>query len=1384
MVISTLRISHRNEKGMYVLQDDTAFLWNKWRPDGSFNLVEMDISSDILAPAVVGEVDKDFQGNWDNATGTWTTGYKIAFTFTYTDYFDGKQATRSVVGEISADGATLNFINATNPPNGSTQLYLTVPWHRCELVPEKCADGAVRYPDLSTQTIARYSPSKMNLANTPHFEGSQYESQFVVNRRYMIEPISATGILHLEATAITVGQALKDGEWIEFETNPYPAYLETHLKPGVRPRGALPATVKLAGWESGTSVAEREKLPEDETFGGRRLRRKLSTGTVSWNPKTESAIIRIEGAANCLSDRWFDPCYGVNGQFSVSYAPPPSPPPPSPPLPPPPPPLPPPLPAPPSEPRGFKAVGMRVTFSQASLRNLTAGDLTGAVVTGAKAALSTAEAATAAFSPKVVVDISVSIALTGDLTDAAVVETIRALVRDHVCALVLSDCTVTVVSATASRRRLASGIITFQIVRDLQPTFLSLIVDESAALASDGPVEVTSPLELKITESLTESEPTIDPASPVVESALTTATSLGNAVRDALPASYLASLSSSPSVASIVVIGDLAALGTDESDLASKQAGIASGISTDLALPVSSVTVDAISVVHPPSTPPLAPPSPNSPPLPPDVPPGAPSKPPNLPTSDWSTPYTVGCDPDCYGGCISSKWSNYWTWHGQGKNLGAAEDDALFVWPSFKSNVTIKKCRTVVLDVDINVQLYSIVVWGTLVVENRVDALVSLRSVCINIKPGGKILAGAPAKPYAGMLEFLLTGDELTESHHCGGKKGRQFDVEANGQLALYGEAPSGRLWSWLRDTAEAGQNTIVVQGRMDWHIDDQLIIGTTGDDAKETEWAHIFAIRYLPNPSGGSDTEIGLSNTLSHRHVAVTERHGIHSIDMRAEVGLYLRARTTDNQPAIRISGVDSLDWSFRFKTMEVSLFGLLMVVEGNATMHGVRIENGGAHKPSLVATREGRKIVPMVRCSGHCDVRSSVIIPRRGHAIESFSGYFENNVMWESFVGYRVGGTAAVINNVIFGATADPGGESDPGDLADSDAGIQGLDCGWGMTIIGNAVAGAMGPCIGFNEFCMFASKFGNNSVHGGAIGFGVKGSVFSRADLGYGVIQSLTIWRIRIIGIWGYSTSNAPRISNVKIADSSVGFFWGNIGPDAEAHAVQLQSITIADSLFLGRSLNNPLCASQTGILLPVFATQGYSISPTVCGPLGGHWTQGIYGMEHPTGSNPALGGEVRVTGVSFLRFFDNCGSSTVLMTTMRGGMESSDAVPPHFFSKSTIDAQSRANLAVLPNPKQDWIAPSKCVVMDCDGPKHVILHDLDGTLTGLGPDSSIQGRAEFMNELRAETDKYTWYNIPTKVPVRPYSCQLLGFSLGCPCSLPCIAIDRRCCTTPPH
>ena len=56
---------------------------------------------------------------------------------------------------------------------------------------------------------------------------------------------------------------------------------------------------------------------------------------------------------------------------------------------------------------------------------------------------------------------------------------------------------------------------------------------------------------------------------------------------------------------------------------------------------------------------------------------------------DCGTRYIPATD-YCPEGCFESDWSNFYTWHGQGLALGASEDDALYVWPGFMSNVTIK----------------------------------------------------------------------------------------------------------------------------------------------------------------------------------------------------------------------------------------------------------------------------------------------------------------------------------------------------------------------------------------------------------------------------------------------------------------------------------------------------------------------------------------------------------------------------------------------------------------------------------------------------------------------------------------------------------------------
>ena len=120
-------------------------------------------------------------------------------------------------------------------------------------------------------------------------------------------------------------------------------------------------------------------------------------------------------------------------------------------------------------------------------------------------------------------------------------------------------------------------------------------------------------------------------------------------------------------------------------------------------------------------------------------------------------------------------------------------------------------------------------------------------------------------------------------------------------------------------------------------------------------------------------------------------------------------------------LMAVDSLHWDFRFKTMARSLLGMLVLVRpgANLTLSGVWLEDGGTHKPGLVALRRlvggPRNVVPMISCNlpdlgdgvwpprnwvcpvgaarscppvrrldaAVCDIRRSILVPRRGHGI-----------------------------------------------------------------------------------------------------------------------------------------------------------------------------------------------------------------------------------------------------------------------------------------------------------------------------------------------------------------------------------------------------------------
>ena len=1395
MIIAKLRLSYRDENGLFVREDDASYLRNKWRPANSYNLISLDLATDQPKAKVVGEYDARNMGGWEgSADGEWVARHQIKFSFVYTDRFTLQMASATYVAQVSEDGTELTFLNGALP-NGTAQLYTDVPWYRCELVPKKCTSSsgrAVQYADGEGGiTIARHEQD-FEAPGSASMIAAGFGAVFAANRRYMFEAIegnciderrapgnnpdtplrsnfgkgamcskipsasswrkqgelAAKWIFHIESMAMYIGEALQPDEWVEFESNPYGAYPSEAIQ-GSRPIGALPAKFRLSDYDGESYQAVNSELVPAAAASRRQLlmesRRELlaashnytvvkggSRAKLTYHPERETVVIRIEGEPKCKSERWFDNCGATTGGFAVAYAPPPPPPDPFPPAPPPSPSAPPPLPPPPAPPIGFS-----VDYSiQIANDKVGAAVTTRALQALLKAKVLEALIAEERATATVVSDVSAEVALAynvlGDVDNSTLQEGVRSAIDLAVCEG-RPGCFVT--SQSSSSLSGGRGVIMVHVSR----YFSTPNVAARRRLQDDG----DDPAEC------------VNPNGKVTECTSALAAQLGAVGLASLPTALDAKLEGSPMVVAVNVALELTSRGTDESEVSSdtKISALRDGIVSGLSATASDVAVTSALVRHPPRPPPSSPPEPRPPPTPPTFPPPYPSIPPA--NTIGLERYTDGCDPTaCPNGCIRSRWSNMYTWYGQGKALGGAADDAVFIWPQFKSNVTIPRCRTVVLDVDLNEQLMTMVVHGTLEVLDRPDAYIRLRTICISVKSGGRITAGTPATPYSGVLELLFAGDDMTFVPQCGGRKGQFLTVDPGGSLELFGETIKGRTWTRLRQTANEGESTLVLRGAFGLLPGDELILGTSGDATWGTEFVMVQVVNYVRNPvSEEPDTEVRLTKPLKFKHVALTERYGKRTLDIASEVALYRRPRTAGGKaPAtsqsIKIAGVDSTRRDFLFKTGYVKDAGLLLQVYGKLVLHGVGLENGGAILPSPVTRREGYKVTAMLRCerASECDVRSSVVACEHGNAIFAAGGRFEGNVFWDNHAAFHIRGSVAVLHNAVFGAKEGVG-PTPMGELHVNPSAFSLQDGNSGMTVIGNTVAGAVGPAYSSDDFHIPPERFQNNTGHATRVGYAMRGTITQP-------LQDMTFWRIRLVAIWGYSKSDAPVISNVRISDAHVGFWWGAVGGDPQKHVVRMQTITIDDSLFIGRAIGHPSCFAQVGILLPVSASEGYSISPHTCGPLGGDFLRGVYGPEHPTGSVAPIATEVRVTRTTFRRFKESCGgSSSVLETAMRGGSDSSDVVPPVFFDQISIDEISRTNLANLGTPSAKWIVPTKCVVMDCDGPKHVLIHDMDGTLTGGGVDSSILARAEFMNTRRADRTKFTFYNIPAKMLYDP-------------------------------
>lgn len=138
-----------------------------------------------------------------------------------------------------------------------------------------------------------------------------------------------------------------------------------------------------------------------------------------------------------------------------------------------------------------------------------------------------------------------------------------------------------------------------------------------------------------------------------------------------------------------------------------------------------------------------------------------------------------------------------------------------------------------------------------------------------------------------------------------------------------------------------------------------------------------------------------------------------------------------------------------------------------------------------------------------------------------------------------------------------------------------------------------------------------------------------------------------------------------------------------------------------------------------------------APNLCTDAGGVFFEHGYGASRSMGSPIGIGGETRITDVTIKRFT----RGPIITFNLAGHPSSTEGAQPVYTKGIDIDEVSRQRLVHFAYPRH--FETTRCSRRDCDGRKQAFIHDLDGSLTGLGNDASLLARSEFMHERTARS-----------------------------------------------
>ena len=662
---------------------------------------------------------------------------------------------------------------------------------------------------------------------------------------------------------------------------------------------------------------------------------------------------------------------------------------------------------------------------------------------------------------------------------------------------------------------------------------------------------------------------------------------------------------------------------------------------------------------------------------------------------------------------VTQDWSDNSTW----------ESGQL---PQEGESVTITSLQYVILDIPIP-RLATITIYGALELLDELDHTIEADNIVI---AGGRLVVGWSDMPFNNTAIFILHGNRLSPEtilSPIGPVLGTKA-IGVFGQLNLYGQERAV-IWTHLAETALPGSDTIEVIGTPDWSVGDEIVIASTSFEMLHTEKFQILNI---------SEGTITLNGTLQYKHLGEETTVDGYTYIQRAEVGLLTRNIKIQSG---NLATTDEESFGCRILIgTYINEYGVRLV--GSAEIDGVEIVHCGQegysesydprYSVAVLNTRIGDNETTYIRRSSIHDGYNT------GIGVFGSDGVIISDNVIHRTVGPSVvlEGSDHILTNTLATVALFPGTYRGIDDLFNFfwTANFK-LISTTNLILIGNAAAG--GAKIGFHvdgEPCdspvvngtpRWEANVAHSTLHGIHVGY--DDGLDTCLQLSY-----FTIYSCYHYGIFTYSRSGVYMENNILV-DNNAALLLNVFSPTALSHQTSNKTIVINNTVIVGASLNLTL---EDDAIVPEVSSHPLSFSPMLA-PGGGHIGiilssflsgEGRYPLDSWASitSYPAISGLTILDGVTFINFGSRDSKRDFALSS--NPLSEDCQHPVYVYNAQLIDVDNDSTYYNhMPNLAS--INPADCVDFDCDGQKHILIKDMNGSLLNLSTGGTIISQAEF-------------------------------------------------------